>query len=259
MHKNQPDILIAIGIIIFLFFLDILIGISFYDAGILFDYGDPQASIISVISTGIVISTVMHFTGLTYQSLFHYSENSVFSTALILFPPVIIVILGSMWWLIDLVTYIDIFVPEVKRTLEALERTMSDGYITLIAVCLIAPFLEEMLFRGIILRGFLSHYSPRKSIIVSALIFGVVHLNLYQLPVAFILGCFLGWIYYLSRSLWPAILAHALYNGGVYVQYIYNAEGYNSIFTNILTFAISLGGILMLARIYNVKFDFYNR
>ncbi len=259
MHRNQPDILIAIGIILFLFALEILIGAGFHDAGTIFKYGDPHASIISVISTGVVISTVMYFTGLTYTSLFHSSKNSIISTAFILFPPIIIVIFGSMWWFIDFISFIDEFIPENNASIEMLNRMMNGGFITIMSVCFIAPFLEEMLFRGIILRGFLNHYSPRKSIVLSALIFGLVHLNLYQIPVAFILGCFLGWLYYSSGSLWPSILAHALYNGGVYIQYIYNADGYNSFFINTLTFVVSLGGILMLAHIFNIKLNFYSR
>ena len=47
----------------------------------------------------------------------------------------------------------------------------------IIAVVVVAPVIEELLFRGLILRGFLSHYSTRKAILASAIIFGLFHLN----------------------------------------------------------------------------------
>lgn len=257
MNRNQPNILIAVAVLIILFALQLLIGAAFYDAGIVFKYGDPQASVISVISTGIVITASMNFTGLNYSKLFHSSDNSVSGTVLILFPPVFIIIFGSMWWFVDFISFIGLFIPEDKASLDMLTRMMSSGFITIIAICLIAPFLEEMLFRGIILRGFLSHYSPKKSILISALLFGLFHLNLYQIPVAFFMGCFLGWLYYYSRSLWPSILAHALYNGGVYIQSINNTGEFNSFLMNTVMLLVSIGGFLILARIFNLKLNLY--
>ncbi|WP_028863235.1 CPBP family intramembrane glutamic endopeptidase [Psychromonas aquimarina] len=259
MNKNQPNLLIAFAIVITLFALQILIGAGFYDAGIIFKYGDPQSSVISVLSTGIIITASMHFTGLTYPTLFHSSINSVSSTVAVLFPPIFIVILGAMWWFVDFISFIALFMPEDKASLDMLNRMMSSGFITIIAICVIAPLLEEMLFRGIILRGFLSHYSPKKSIILSALLFGIFHLNLYQIPAAFFLGCFFGGLYYFSRSLWPSIFAHAIYNGGIYMLSMNNTNEFNSFITNIITFIVSLCGILLLARIFNIKLNLYIR
>ncbi len=259
MHKNPPNALIALLILMTLFALQILISAAFYDAGVVFEYGDPRSSIISVISTGIIICVAMHLTGLTYSSLFHFSSKSVMTTVLTVFPPVILVIAGAMWWFVDFMTLISLLMPEDKAILEMLNRMMSGGFITIISICVIAPFLEEMLFRGIILRGFLSHYSPQKSILLSALLFGLFHLNLYQLPGAFFMGCFLGWLYYSSRSLWPSIFAHALYNGGIYIRFLNNTGEYNSIVINAVTFIVSWGGVLVLARIFNMKPNFYTR
>jgi membrane protease YdiL (CAAX protease family) len=84
--------------------------------------------------------------------------------------------------------------------------------VSIIVICIIAPFTEEVLFRGIILRGFLRSYSVNHAIILSALLFAVFHLTIAQLPIAFIMGVFLGWLYVQTRLLWPTILAHALYN-----------------------------------------------
>lgn len=81
-----------------------------------------------------------------------------------------------------------------------------------VTVCLLAPVVEEMLFRGIILRSFLHQYPSRPAIAGSAFIFGLAHLNLYQFVTAFLFGLVAGWLYERSRSLWPPILLHAACN-----------------------------------------------
>jgi membrane protease YdiL (CAAX protease family) len=79
------------------------------------------------------------------------------------------------------------------------------GYIT-IGIC--APILEELIFRGIILRGLLNRYHPKKAIIWSAVIFGIAHLNPWQFIAAFSIGLFMGWVYYRTKSIFPGIFIH---------------------------------------------------
>lgn len=71
-----------------------------------------------------------------------------------------------------------------------------------------APVLEEILFRGIILEGFLRNYSPQKAIIWSALIFGLAHLNPWQSFGAIAFGLLFGWVYVKTESLIPCIILH---------------------------------------------------
>ncbi len=77
-----------------------------------------------------------------------------------------------------------------------------------LSIVIIAPILEEIFFRGIILEGFLKNYSPQKAIIWSAFIFGIIHLNPWQAIGAFATGIIIGWIYWRSNSLIPGILIH---------------------------------------------------
>ncbi|WP_247701457.1 CPBP family intramembrane glutamic endopeptidase, partial [Ralstonia solanacearum] len=82
-------------------------------------------------------------------------------------------------------------------------------------ICLIAPVVEEMLFRGIILRSFLRQYPPGVAIVHSAAVFGMAHLNVYQFVLAFLLGLLLGKLYERTRSLLPGMLVHGCYNTAV--------------------------------------------
>jgi membrane protease YdiL (CAAX protease family) len=78
--------------------------------------------------------------------------------------------------------------------------------------CLLAPLLEEILFRGILLRGLLRNYSPAVAIGQSALLFGIFHLNPAQSLFALLFGVLLGWLYYRTQSLAICITLHALNN-----------------------------------------------
>jgi uncharacterized protein len=72
-----------------------------------------------------------------------------------------------------------------------------------------------MLFRGIILRGFLALYPRWQAILGSAILFGAAHLNLYQFFVALVIGSLAGWLFERSRSLLPGIALHAAYNSSL--------------------------------------------
>jgi uncharacterized protein len=86
------------------------------------------------------------------------------------------------------------------------------GILSFAAIVIAAPILEEVLFRGIILDGFLKRYSPMKSIVISALLFGAFHLNPWQFVGAFLLGTMMGWIYYRTGSLALTIVIHFFNN-----------------------------------------------
>jgi uncharacterized protein len=82
----------------------------------------------------------------------------------------------------------------------------------IISAVIAAPFLEEILLRGIVLDGFLKQYAPAKAIVWSAVLFGVMHLIPVQVVNAFVLGLALGWLYYRTGSLWPGICLHFVNN-----------------------------------------------
>ena len=65
---------------------------------------------------------------------------------------------------------------------------------------------------GYFARRFYTTYSPRKAIILSALIFGIMHINPWQATNAFIGGIFYGWIYLRYKSIWLCMLMHAYNN-----------------------------------------------
>lgn len=101
---------------------------------------------------------------------------------------------------------------------EWLEETMkgllenTPLWATLISVSVMAPLFEEWLCRGLILRGLFQKSSPLTAIVVSALIFAVIHMNPWQAIPAFCLGLLFGYVYYKTGSLKLTILMHCVNN-----------------------------------------------
>ncbi len=89
----------------------------------------------------------------------------------------------------------------------------------MIAAIIAAPFVEELLFRGVVLRGFLSVMPPWSALAVQAVVFGSIHFdpsrgtgNIGLIMVLSAAGAVFGASAYLARRLGPAIIAHALMN-----------------------------------------------
>lgn len=75
-----------------------------------------------------------------------------------------------------------------------------------------APIFEEILFRGIIMSDMRVRYGTFMAIIFSSLLFGIIHMNLAQGIAAFFAALILGYIFYLSSSIWSVIFIHMLNN-----------------------------------------------
>lgn len=83
----------------------------------------------------------------------------------------------------------------------------------IIAIVIMAPIVEELLFRGAIEGYLLRKWKhPVGAIVFSSLVFGLVHGNWVQAPFAFVIGLALGWMYYRTGSLLPGILMHFVNN-----------------------------------------------
>ena len=101
----------------------------------------------------------------------------------------------------------------IPNTMEDTFIDMSRNPFGILSISLLAPILEELLFRGAIqghLQGVLKH--PWVAILIASLLFGVVHMNPAQIPFAFLLGAMFGWLYYRTGSLLPGIIGHVLNN-----------------------------------------------
>lgn len=102
----------------------------------------------------------------------------------------------------------------LPNTKEDFFEEMMSRPLGIFATVIMAPIMEELLFRGAI-QGHLMRVwnKPVWAILVSSLLFGVVHGNPAQIPFAFTIGLGLGWTYYLTGSLLPCFFMHFVNNG----------------------------------------------
>jgi len=101
--------------------------------------------------------------------------------------------------------------PEYVR--KVFERAFTKNIFSIITAIIAAPIMEEILCRGIVLKGLLKNYPPQKAILISSIFFGVLHLNPWQALPAVFGGLFLGWVFYKTKSVIPAMIIHATING----------------------------------------------
>ncbi len=108
--------------------------------------------------------------------------------------------------------YIGTLLPDMPEALKEVMEGLTSGNFILnfITVSLFAPFFEEWLCRGMVLRGLLARtrMKPFWAIIVSALFFALIHMNPWQAVPAFLLGCLFGYVYYKTGSLKLTMLMH---------------------------------------------------
>jgi len=79
-------------------------------------------------------------------------------------------------------------------------------------LCVIPAICEEFLFRGLIQKAIMLRFGVISALIIQALIFAVMHGNLWYIHIYFLLGLFLGWIYFISGNLLMSILCHMANN-----------------------------------------------
>ncbi|KAA6333697.1 hypothetical protein EZS27_017916 [termite gut metagenome] len=121
-------------------------------------------------------------------------------SVLLIFPAIFLLdyLLSCLAWLPDI----------MKQEFDVIQSK----WFGIVLITIIGPVFEEILFRGTITKILLNHYSPAKALLISAFIFGVIHINPVQVLGAGLIGLLLAWIYYKTASLLPCFIIHIINN-----------------------------------------------
>ncbi len=108
-----------------------------------------------------------------------------------------------------------------NQVVDAMEQvSVYPLWLQIVAMALAPAIVEEFVFRGLIFHG-LKKRNPFWAIIISALLFGAIHMNVNQFLYAFAMGVFFAMITYATNSMWPSMLMHFIYNAqSVILSYI---------------------------------------
>jgi hypothetical protein len=91
----------------------------------------------------------------------------------------------------------------------------------------VVPLAEEIFFRGLLYRWMRQFWNVWPAIIVSSILFGLLHGEISVAGATFILGIILAWLYERSGSLWPSITIHVINNSlKLLILYTLIALGY---------------------------------
>lgn len=103
-----------------------------------------------------------------------------------------------------------------RQIADSVAQGAASAVLAFVAACAVAPAMEELVFRGTMLEFFIKAKAMpvSKAILVTSLLFALVHLDWATLPIAFAAGILLGALRVATASLQPCVLAHATANVG---------------------------------------------
>ncbi len=153
-----------------------------------------------------------------------------------LYIPVIILGIASCIGINNLIS-ISGLIELFPGFLEVAEAIYGGGILLqIISVAIIVPILEELLFRGIVYKRLRGYMKTEIAIVVSALFFGLFHLNVVQGLYAFIIGLLLAYVYEKYKSIWAPILFHIAANSvSIFLTEVIEEQ---SFFSNSVVFSL---------------------
>ena len=173
---------------------------------------------------GLVVMQIVCFAGPALL-LARMRPEGMAAIGLARFPPValagIALIAASMWiWNVHWVAPlgIDWGPAESNETLVALFALPSRPlWLSLLIFGLVPAVCEELLHRGVVLPVLGKKLGAPAGLLLSSLLFGLSHFNLSRLLPTTVLGLVAGAVRLRTRSLWPAMALHFLYNASLLI------------------------------------------
>ena len=130
--------------------------------------------------------------------------------------------------------------------------TSQQPVIDFLAVVLMAPLVEELLFRGVIYDALCVFVPAGAAVVFQAMLFGSTHGTLLWILYSTLIGCVLGYVRKRTDSLWPCILMHSAFNGSSYL-FTWFAERYSQDSATV-TFVFLGSAFVLLLSLYGISF-----
>lgn len=95
--------------------------------------------------------------------------------------------------------------------------TRGELFLTFVALVVIAPITEEIVFRGLLLPAYARWFGIVPAVLITSVMFALLHPPLSAMITIGVFALFLAGIYVRTQSLWPAILLHSAKNLVAYI------------------------------------------
>lgn len=105
-------------------------------------------------------------------------------------------------------------IEKFSKAYQAVEKITYSGnlFVQIMASAIAAPIVEELLFRGLIFKRLRNVTPAVWAMVISGLIFGIIHGNLVQFVYAFPIGVILAFIYEIFKTIWAPVIFHVSAN-----------------------------------------------
>lgn len=209
------------------------------------DFVEKNIMLLNVIIQLITICIILPIYLYSKKKYYPTYKGKIKISNLIIYGIALLGISTISSYLLDLLT--KVYTPS-DGGIEAINDVILSGstITSIISVVILAPIMEELLFRGIILNRALSKGSILRAIIISSFLFGFVHLNIIQGINAFVCGIVIAYLYVKTKSLWPCIIAH-MFNNAISCIMMNASDKMNNIISIILVL-ISIYPIIKLIK-----------
>lgn len=122
----------------------------------------------------------------------------------------LIVLTDEIDRLIEIVIPIPDIIKEMMKPLEF--HSFWDGLLILLGTVVVASVGEEAMFRGFLQSTLEQKTEAHRAVIMTSVSWAVIHMNPYWAIEIFVMGIFLGYVAWRTKSLWPSILIHGMNN-----------------------------------------------
>jgi membrane protease YdiL (CAAX protease family) len=113
-----------------------------------------------------------------------------------------------------IINYVVAAVIQYFPSFAVVEEFLSMGSLTfqLVFFCVVGPIVEELCFRGLILKRLLNWVPTRVAVLVTSFLFGLIHWNPLQSMYCFVVGIALALLYVRFRNIWAPVILHMVFN-----------------------------------------------
>lgn len=260
-QKYYPTILQGIHLVILYIFIQTIVDFPLalidYFQGTEYLYHPIKKIVLGVGSVVFILFYGIRKSKLTILQIFPIK----------LFNPLILLPITTFLWashnfLNDINIWVEKMLPSPPWFWELFNKIFEGDYGfwgIFMKVSVIAPIIEELIFRGLIFNGFRRNYNGFVAIFMSALLFSLFHLNPWQMPATFMLGLLLGWLMLRTNCIVVSILGHSINNTLVLLNITYWKE-INEFSINLLdkNNLLRLSGLVMALSLILIYFTSIN-
>ncbi|MCL2332665.1 MAG: CPBP family intramembrane metalloprotease [Actinomycetia bacterium] len=133
----------------------------------------------------------------------------------------IVLRLAALGWTLLATNILSWTAPKSESMPYLFGSTTAGAVAAVLIVAILGPFIEELAFRVIVQEWFATRIPIVLATVITSVIFAASHISLWASPLYLLLGLATSWLAWKSKTIWPAVVLHAIYNATVVIAAFY--------------------------------------